>query len=76
MPVSRTEKYERMRQMLNEKTGIQTLAELGRYRHKDGSLPRVLILPARLAIRATAEPLPSASSSQAMEATAEPAPRQ
>ena len=54
-------------QMLAEKTGIQTLAELGHYRHKDGSLPRVLILPARLAIRATAEPLPSASAFQSIE---------
>lgn len=42
-------------EVLREKTGIQTLAELGRYRRKDGSLPRLLILPAKLAVSATAE---------------------
>ena len=39
---------------LREKTGIQSLADLRRYRHKDRSLPRLLILPAHLAVRATA----------------------
>ena len=42
-------------EMLAEKTGIKTLADLGRYRRKDGSLPRLLIVPARIAVRATAE---------------------
>ena len=64
------------RQMLAEKTGIQTLAELGRFRRKDGSLPRVLILPARIAIKATAEPLPSASSFQPTEVSGDSTPRQ
>lgn len=40
--------------VLREKTGIQLLADLGHYRHKDRSLPRLLIVPAHLAVRATA----------------------
>ena len=43
------------REVLTEKTGVQAFADLGRYRHKDGTLPRVLIVPARIAVRATAE---------------------
>lgn len=42
-------------EVLREKTGIDTLAALDRYRRKDGSLPRLIILPAKLAISATAE---------------------
>jgi hypothetical protein len=44
-------------EVLREKVGVQTLADLGRFRHKDGSLPRVLILPAHLAVSGTAEKL-------------------
>lgn len=40
--------------VLREKTGIQSLADLGYYRRKDRSLPRLLIVPAHLAVRATA----------------------
>jgi hypothetical protein len=40
---------------LAEKLGIATFADLKRFRRKDGSLPRLVILPARLAVRATAE---------------------
>ncbi len=43
------------REVLKEKAGIQTLEQLSRYRRKDGSLPRMLILPAKLAVSATAE---------------------
>lgn len=42
-------------EVLREKVGVQTMADLHRFRHKDGSLPRVLILPARLAVSGTAE---------------------
>ncbi|HET7873577.1 MAG TPA: hypothetical protein VFL42_13755 [Terriglobales bacterium] len=38
-----------------ERLGIATFADLKRFRHKDGSLPRLVIVPARLAVRATAE---------------------
>ena len=41
--------------MLAEKLGITSMAELRHYRRKGGGLPRVLIVPARLAVRATAE---------------------
>ncbi len=50
-------------EVLREKTGIQSLAELGRYRRKDGSLPRLIILPAKLAVSATVE-APSPTSEQ------------
>lgn len=40
---------------LQEKTGVQSLADLQRYRRKDGGLPRVLILPAHIAVNGTAE---------------------
>ena len=43
------------REVLVEKTDVQIYEDLRRYRHKDGTLPRILILPARLAVRATAE---------------------
>jgi hypothetical protein len=39
-----------------EKIGVRTLSDLKRYRHPDGSLPRVLMVPARLALRAIAAP--------------------
>ena len=41
--------------MMSEKLGVTSLADLRRYRRKDGGLPRVLIVPAHLAVRATAE---------------------
>lgn len=42
-------------EVLREKVGVQTMADLRRFRHRDGSLPRVLILPAHLAVSGTAE---------------------
>jgi len=44
------------------------MADLKRFRHKDGSLPRLLILPAHLAVTATvqhpeAQPLTSKENS-------------
>lgn len=42
---------------LREKVGVQTMMDLRRFRHRNGSLPRVLILPARLAVSGTAERL-------------------
>jgi hypothetical protein len=41
--------------MLAEKLGITSMSELRHYRRKGGGLPRILIVPARLAVRATAE---------------------
>jgi len=41
-------------ELLREKTEIQSLAELSYYRRKDGSFPRVVILPAHAAVRAAA----------------------
>lgn len=41
--------------LMAERLGIRSMADLKRFRHKDGTLPRLLILPARLAVRATAE---------------------
>ena len=41
--------------MLAEKLGITSMSEMRHYRRKDGGLPRMLIVPARLAVRATAE---------------------
>jgi hypothetical protein len=41
-------------QVLKEKTGVDSLARLRRYRRRDGSLPRLLILPAKLAVSASA----------------------
>jgi len=43
------------RTILTEEFGAKTLHDLRHYRHKDGSMPRLLILPARFAIRATVE---------------------
>jgi len=40
--------------LLAERLSIKSMADLRRCREKDGSLPRLLILPARLAVRATA----------------------
>ncbi|HEV2962078.1 MAG TPA: hypothetical protein VG649_09665 [Candidatus Angelobacter sp.] len=51
------------RSVLTEEFGARTLADLRRYRHKDGSMPRLLILPARFAIRATVE-MPESGSSK------------
>ena len=41
--------------LIAERLGVKSMAEMKRYRLKDGTLPRLLILPARLAVRATAE---------------------
>lgn len=40
-------------EVLREKTGIDSLTDLRRFRRKDGSLPRLIILPAKLAVSAT-----------------------
>jgi hypothetical protein len=40
--------------VMAEKLSVTTAAGLERFRHKDGSLPRLLIVPAHLALRATA----------------------
>lgn len=42
-------------EVLREKTGVDSMADLRRFRRKDGSLPRLIILPAKLAVSATAE---------------------
>jgi hypothetical protein len=41
-------------EMLSEKTGVRSFEDLRQFRHKDGTLPRLLILPAHLAVRAMA----------------------
>lgn len=41
--------------LMAERLSIKSMADLRRFRGKDGSLPRLLILPARLVVRATAE---------------------
>lgn len=41
--------------LMAERLGVRSMADLKRFRRKDGTLPRLLILPARLAVRATAE---------------------
>jgi hypothetical protein len=41
--------------LMAERLSVKSMADLKRFRRKDGSLPRLLILPARLAVRATAE---------------------
>ncbi|HWZ42387.1 MAG TPA: hypothetical protein VNW97_02880 [Candidatus Saccharimonadales bacterium] len=43
------------RAALAEKTGVRILADLKHFRRKDGALPRMLIIPARQAISATAD---------------------
>jgi hypothetical protein len=40
--------------LMAERLSIKSMADLRRFRGKDGSLPRLLILPARLVVRATA----------------------
>ena len=40
--------------LLAERISIKSMADLRHFRRADGSLPRLLILPARLAVRATA----------------------
>jgi hypothetical protein len=47
------------RAALAEKAGLHTLADLKHFRRRDGSLPRLLIIPARQAISATASAGPS-----------------
>ena len=39
-------------EVFREKTKIQTFADLWHFRRKDGSLPRLVIIPAHLAVRA------------------------
>jgi hypothetical protein len=41
--------------LMAERAGIKSMADLKRFRRKDGTLPRMLILAARLAVRGTAE---------------------
>ena len=41
--------------LMAERLGLKSMSDLKRFRRKDGTLPRLLILPARLAVRATAE---------------------
>ncbi len=41
-------------EVLAEKLNVKILSDLKPYRHKDRSLPRVLIVPARIALRGTA----------------------
>lgn len=40
---------------LRQKLAVTSMADLRRYRRKNGTLPRVIIVPAQLAVRATAE---------------------
>ncbi len=42
-------------ELMTERLGVKSMGDLRRFRHGDGTLPRLLILPARLAVRATAE---------------------
>jgi hypothetical protein len=41
--------------LMTERLSIKSMNDLRRFREKDGSLPRLVILPARLVVRATAE---------------------
>jgi hypothetical protein len=41
--------------LMAERLSMKSMNDLRRFRGKDGALPRLLILPARLAVRATAE---------------------
>ena len=43
---------------MKERLSVSKIEDLKRFRRRDGSLPRLLIVPARLAVRGTAEPLP------------------
>lgn len=51
--------------VMAERLSVVKVEDLKRFRHKDGSLPRMLIVPAHLAVRATAEqqktPAPASS---------------
>jgi hypothetical protein len=40
---------------LRQKLAVNSMADLRRYRRRNGTLPRVIIVPAQLAVRATAE---------------------
>ena len=52
--------------VMAERLSVVKVEDLKRFRHKDGSLPRMLIVPAHLAVRATAEQQkpPAAASSK------------
>lgn len=41
--------------VMAERLSVTKIEDLKRFRHKDGSLPRMLIVPAHLAVKATAE---------------------
>jgi len=41
--------------LMAERLSIKSMTDLRRFREKDGSMPRLLILPSRLVVRATAE---------------------
>jgi hypothetical protein len=41
--------------IVQEKLGVNSVADLRKYRRKNGALPRLLIVPAGVAVRATAE---------------------
>ncbi len=43
------------RPMLTEKLGVNSMVDLRRFRRKNRTLPRLLIVPARLGVRGTAE---------------------
>ncbi|HLY98284.1 MAG TPA: hypothetical protein VKT33_04380 [Candidatus Angelobacter sp.] len=45
------------RVLMAEKMDVHSLPDLRQYRRRDGTLPRILIIPARLALRATAAAL-------------------
>lgn len=42
-------------EILAEKLGVNSMADMRKYRRRNRSLPRLLIVPARLAVRGTAE---------------------
>jgi hypothetical protein len=42
-------------EMIREKLGVESMAQMWKYRRKNRSLPRLLIVPAELAVRGTAE---------------------
>jgi hypothetical protein len=52
--------------VMAERLSVNRVEDLKRFRHKDGSLPRMLIVPAHLAVRATAqlESSPNSASSK------------
>src|SRR5262249_39979267 len=45
--------------IMKERLSVSRIEDLRRFRRRDGSLPRMLIVPARLAVRATAELQPA-----------------